>query len=40
MQTILFQPIALGRTAEVYGWDGNRVLKLYFERRIGAKLSK
>jgi len=31
MQTTLSKPIALGRTAEVYDWDADHILKLYFE---------
>ncbi len=27
----LGKPIALGRTAEVYAWQDNQVLKLYFD---------
>jgi len=26
----LGKPLAIGRTAEIYAWEGNQVLKLYF----------
>jgi uncharacterized protein (TIGR02172 family) len=29
--TSLGKPIALGRTAEVYGWENNQVLKLFYD---------
>lgn len=31
MHNTLSQPIALGRTAEVYDWGNDRILKLYFD---------
>lgn len=31
MHATLSQPIALGHTAEVYDWDADHILKLYFD---------